>query len=137
MSYGIQRNDVKTPHKGEVILAGYFYPNGSSTPATVRGSWIDSVAHTATGVWTITMKEKFRGWIGLLGAQVSLSMNALGLSIIQFGAMDLSAGTIIIRAATESGGTLAAADIAANANNIIFVTLNLKYSKAEDASGLV
>lgn len=137
MSYGIQRNDVKTPHKGEIVLSGYFFPNGSSAPATVKGSWISSVAHTATGVWTITMKEKFRGWVGILGAQLSLQMNALGLSIIQFGAMDMDNGTIIIRAATESGGTLAAADIAAHANNIIFVTLHLKYSNAEDGSGLV
>lgn len=137
MSYGIQRNDVKTPHKGEIVLAGIFWTNADSNPATVVGSWISSVAHTATGVWTITMKEKFRGWVGLLGCDVSLSMNALGLSIVQFGAMDLDAGTVIIRAATESGGTLAAADIAANANNFISVTLRLKYSNADDGSGLV
>lgn len=137
MSYGIQRNDVKSPHKGEIVLTGIFWTNAGSAPTSVVGSWISSVAHTATGVWTITMKEKYRGWIGLLGCDVSLSMNALGLSIVQFGAMDLDAGTIIIRAATESGGTLAAADIAANANNFISVTLRLKYSGAEDASGLV
>lgn len=137
MSYGVQRDYLMGPHKGEIILTGIFWTNAGSAPTTIVGNWISSVAHTATGVWTITMKEKYRGWIGLLGAQVSLSMNALGLSIIQFGAMDLDAGTIIIRAATESGGTLAAADIAANANNFISVTLHLKYDKSQDGSGLV
>jgi len=137
MSYGIRRETVETPHKGEIVLTGIFWTNGSSAPTALVGSWISSVAHTATGVWTITMAEKFRGWVGLLGCDVSLSMNALGLSIVQFGAIDLDAGTVIIRAATESGGTLAAADIAANANNFISVTLRLKYNKSPDGSGLV
>lgn len=133
MSHAIQRNDVKSPHKGEIVLTGIFWTNADSNPASVIGSWISSVAHTDTGVWTITMKEKFRGWVGLLGAHVSLSMNAYADSNIQLGAMDLDAGTVIVRNGT--GGV--AADIAANANNFISVTLHLKYSKAEDASGLV
>jgi len=122
-----------SPHKGEIILSGHFYPDTAANPSTVRGSWISSVAHTATGVWTITMKEKFRGWIGVLGAHVSLQLNAYADSNIQFGAMDLDNGTIIVRAGTAG----VAADIAANANNIVFVTLHLKYSGAEDGSGLV
>ena len=134
---GVQREPQYQSHKGVIELDGIFWPDTASNPSDIIGNWIDSVAHSATGVWTITMKEKYRGHIGLLGCQVSLSMNALGLSIIQFGAIDLAAGTIIIRAATESGGTLAAADIAANANNFIAVKLVLKFEKSQDGSGLV
>lgn len=137
MSYGILRDTIQGPHKGEIILAGSFRPNAASAPTVYRGNWISSIAHTATGVWTITMKEKFRGWQGIVACAVSLRMNALALTILQFGAIDLDAGTIIIRGATESGGTLAAADIASNANNWIDVVLHLKYDKSQDGSGLV
>lgn len=135
-TYGFQRQTLESSHKGELRFAGSFRPNGSSTPTIWYGNWISSIAHTATGVWTITMKEKYRGLQGILAAIVSARFNALSLTVIQLGAIDLDAGTIIIRAATESGGTLAAADIASNANNWIDLDISLQYTKTPDGSGI-
>lgn len=135
MAFNAQKQTLEGVHKNEVILTGGFYPNGSSTPATVVGAWISSVAHTATGVWTITIAERYRAY-ALVSAIVSLRMNALGLSIIQFGAIDVSSGSVIVRVATEGAGTLVAADIAANANNFIDVMLVVKTNNTPDGTGL-
>lgn len=137
MSYGVQREPIEGCHKGEIRLVGSFRPNGSSTPTVWYGNWIYSIVHSATGVWTITMKSKYRGWQGILGMFVSLRFASLSLTLAQFGAVDLDAGTIVIDVATESGGTLAAADIASNAANWIDIELVLKYDKSQDGSGLV
>ena len=137
MSYGVQREIIQGCHKGEIRLSGSFRPNGSSAPTVWYGNWISSIAHTDTGVWTITMKEKFRGWQGAFAMLVSARFATLSLSIVQFGAVDLDAGTIVIDVATEGAGTLAAADIASNAANWIDIELVLKYDKSQDGSGLV
>ena len=133
--YGILRSTLETCHKGEVVLAGRFRPNGASTPTVWYGNWISSIAHTATGVWTVTIKPAFRGMVGHHAAQLSLMSNALVATAIQFGAIDWSAGTIIIRGYTTTSG--AAADIASNANTWIDLLFVMKYMKIPDGDLLV
>lgn len=136
--YAITRQTAETTHKGELKLSGSFIPNSASTPASsgIRGNWISSVAHTSTGVWTITMKAGYRGLRGILGALCSLQLNASALSFVQLGAIDLNAGTIVVRAYTESAGSFALADIASDANNRISVELTCKWLPVADGSGV-
>lgn len=135
-TYGFQRQTLESTHKGEVRLSGSFRPNGSSTPTVWYGNWISSIAHTATGVWTITIKEKYRGLQGALAILVSARFNAFSPTVIQLGAIDLDAGTIVVMAGTESASDIAAADIASNANNWIDLELCLQYTKTPDGSGI-
>lgn len=133
----IRRYDQQT-HIGVVRLHGRFRFNGASAPTSVIGNWVSSVAHTATGVWTVTLAQRFRKWRGPLSAHVSLELDAAALTFLQLGALDEAAGTVIVRAFTESAGTLAAADIAAGSNdgNWCHLTLVLKYSTTGDGSGI-
>jgi len=114
--------------RGMVKLAGSFRPNGTGTidNADNTGQGF-TVVHTSTGVFTITLTDKYTE---LVSAQVSLQMNALTDAVLQFGAHDVSsAKTIIIRAGDYDGaGAIAAVDIASHANNRIHFELWLKNS---------
>lgn len=138
MTLAFDHRQPKVSHIGEVHLEGSFKFNGASAPTTIRANWIDSIAHTATGKWTITMKEQYRGWQGLLSGQATLQINADGdLSFAQLGDFDASNGTLVVRVFTEASGTLAAADVAAGSGNGNWghVSLKLKESTAVDGSG--
>lgn len=130
------REPVEHFHKGVHLIEGSFRFNGASNPTTVRGSAIDSVAHTSTGVWTITLKEEFRNWKGMWRTG-GLELDASGLSVWHWGAADESAGTLIVRVQTEATGTLALADVASGSNdgNWFHFVLAVKYSTAVDGSG--
>jgi hypothetical protein len=137
-----QRQTLEGPHKSEVILNGKFNPNGSSNPtsAMIFGNWIASVAHSATGKWTITMKTPFKGAAGWHSCQVSLGSSTDQPEVsVRHGAIDLSAGTIVVFASDEddTSGISAAADIAYDAATFISVSLSVKYDKVPDGSGLV
>ena len=134
----IRRNDQQT-HIGVVRLHGRFRFNGSSAPTSLIGNWLSSVAHTATGIWTVTLHNRFAKWRGVVAAHATLEVDAnADLSFVQLGALTASAGTVIVRAFTEGAGTLAAADIAAGSNNgnWCHLTLALKYSSTGDGSGI-
>lgn len=96
-------SSVGSPHKFETLLHGSFQFNGASAPTNIVGNWIDSVAHTSTGVWTLTMKEGFWNWATLLDRHVSLELDASAGYTLSFGAIDKTAGTIIVRALDSSG----------------------------------
>lgn len=127
-----------TVHKGVVYLEGSFQFNGSSAPTNVVGAFIDSVAHTSTGVWTITLKEEFRSWQGILSRVGSLEFDSSSLSVFHWGPAAASAGTLVVRVQTESTDTLALADVAAGSNdgNWFHFLLALKYSTVPDGSGV-
>jgi len=136
--YALTRQTAETTHKGEIRLSGSFIPNTAGTPAAagIRGNWIASVAHTNTGIWTITIKAGYRGLRGLISAHCSLQLASAALSFVQLGAIDLAAGTVVVCNFTEGAGTLALADIAANANNRICVELVCKWLPVKDGSGI-
>lgn len=143
MAHGsyFQRQTLEGPHKSEVVLNGKFNPNGSSNPtsAMIYGAWISSVAHTATGKWTITMKEAYRGARGWLSCQVSLGTSSDQPEVsVRHGAIDLAAGTIVVFASDEddTSGISAAADVAYNAATFISVSIAIKTEKIPDGSNI-
>jgi hypothetical protein len=134
----LSKGTTQTPHGSEVELTGRFRFNGSSDPTSKIGNWISSVAHTSTGVWTVTMKDPYKKLYGAYARNVSLEMDASALNVINMGAYDEALGTFIIRVYTESAGTLALADIAAGSNdgNWCHMRLSIKASNRPDNSGL-
>jgi hypothetical protein len=118
-----QRQTLETVHKGEVRLAGGFRPNGSSTPTAFYGNWISSVALTSTGLFTVTLKNPYKG-LRVVGKNYSLQLSAAADTVLQWGTYDASAGTIQVRSLTAGS----VANIAANADNIIWLELVVKYS---------
>lgn len=134
----LSKGSTQTPHGNEVELMGRFRFNGASAPTSKIGNWIASIAHTATGVWTVTMKDPYKKVYGAYSRQVSLEMDASALNVISMGAYDATLGTFIVRVYTEAAGTLALADVAAgsNAGNWCHMRLSLKASNIPDNSGL-
>lgn len=101
--------------KRRYLIAGTFYPNGSSaidsTKNTGTAGW--SVAYTSTGLYTVTLDRK---WLYICSKHVHVQYHAATAQTVQFGDISLSAGTIIIRNIDTSATVQ---DIAANANNSI------------------
>lgn len=126
-------------HHGIIDVEGSFQFNGSSNPTNVIGRGLSSVAHTSTGVWTVTLDSELQNAEGLVAMGVSLEADASMLSNLELGAFSASAGTVIVRAYTEASDTTALADIAAGSNrgNWCHLRLVLKFSDIEDGSGLV
>lgn len=109
--------EIKALSPGLIVIGGSFAPNGASAvSATSRKGMGWSVARTGTGQFTITFNDKF---VDLVSAIATLQLNAAAASVVQVGAWDSSAKTLILTVLTESAGALAAADVAANANNRI------------------
>ena len=126
---------IKVSNNGLVEHFGSFRPNAASAPTVVKGI-AASVAHTATGVWTVTLPAWMKGTaFSVVGLFVAARFSALSGWVVEGGAIDLSAGTIIIRAGTWAGTTIAATDIASDAANWIDFRLVLKATKLPDGSG--
>lgn len=137
MSLELIRNLLHTTHKGCMLISGSFRFDTASNPSTVLGD-VSSVTHDATGIWTVTFKTALKSR-GIVAMVASLEMDAnAALSFVQLGAASASAGTQIVRAFTEGGGTIAAADIAAGANrgNWCHLIGLAKYTTAPDGSGI-
>lgn len=124
---------------GAVMLHGSFAPNGSSAvdPTSIRGAGF-SVVRTSTGLFTVTLDKAYTGLISALCALQTAAASRLAL---RFGAIDVvTAKTVVLRLDDVYGstpGTPEVADLAANASNRIFFSLQLKDSTARDATGLV
>lgn len=82
------------------------------------------------------MKAGFRGLRGIIAVLATLQLDSSALSFLQVGAIDLDAGTIVIRAYTEAAGTIALADIAADPNNRISIEIVAKWLPGADGSGV-
>lgn len=107
--------------KGCVLLAGSFDPNGSSTIAASgnlpsrNAGW--TVAWTSTGLYTITLSDKY---LALISCWADLQLASGDDKFLQIGVVDVtSAKTIQIRCYDNSGGTISLADIAAATGNRI------------------
>jgi hypothetical protein len=123
------RNTIEGPHKGEVRLSGGFRTNAGSSPTVIYGNWISSVSRTGAGTYTVQMKNEFKG-LHCIGKQATLQLAAPGDSKVVLGAYDASAGTQVVATIT----TAAAADIAANADNIVWLELVVSYGRIADGS---
>jgi hypothetical protein len=107
--------------RGVVIIAGSFAPDTANAPTDVKGDGF-SVVRTSTGLFTVTLQDKYSE---LIGVTASLQLASADDKMVQIGATDVtSAKTIQIRVWDISGA--AVADVAANANNRINFVLVLK-----------
>lgn len=139
MSLSTILTQERTTLKGTCRIKGSFQFNTGSAPVNITGRDILSVAHTATGVWTITFRPHVnhaRGVISL-GAP-GLELDASALTFLTFGAFSTANNTLIVRAYTEATGTLALADIAPGSNrgNWCHIDLTLKYGTEKQGDGI-
>ncbi len=125
-------NVMKSPTKDPVRLTGRFEFNGASaiTAAQITAVWIESIAHTATGVWTVTVKPAFRAQ-AMLAMQATLELAAAGDSQVNLRPYNVALGTFIIDVQT---GAATPADLATT--NFCSLGLDAKYSGAPDGSGV-
>lgn len=123
------RFQALTSHKPEVRLSGGFATNGGSNPATLYGNWIQSVTRSGAGAYSVLLKPEFRGMRNV-GKQASLQLAAVGDSKVVLGPYDSTAGTLVVTTVTGA----AAADIAANADNIVWLDLTMIYSDVPNGS---
>jgi len=115
--------EVKSLKRGTLHVEGSFAVDGSGDPTTIKGIGF-SVAHTTTGVYTITFSDKYQD---LISADVSLMYNALEDKVVQLGAWSKTNSTLVIRVYDISG--TGAADIASATNDRIQFDVCLQWSK--------
>ncbi len=108
---------------GVVNVEGSFAPNGASavdSASNMGSGW--SVVRTSTGLFTITLADSY---VGCYAANCSLQLATGDDKFAQLGSIDVTtAKTIQIRIWDVSAA--AVADVAANANNRINFSLQLK-----------
>lgn len=117
--------------RGVRVLAFTFAPNGSDAitlGTTAKQAGVSSVARTGTGAFTITLSERYQE---LVSASFQLQLATPAAALFCVDAVDVSsAKTITFKHYAESAGTFAAADIAANAENLVRVVLYLRNQAA-------
>lgn len=110
------------------IIPFTLLPNGSSAPSIGEGDgngqYIKAV-HTATGEWTISTVDKYQAIVAMQ-ASLMLATPAAAHDLVWGVPTHNSDHTWSITLYHFSGGS--AADITADANNRIFVTLSLRDS---------
>jgi hypothetical protein len=109
-------------NRDTIVIAGSFAPNGSGTVASSSNKgkgW--SVARTSTGLFTITLADKF---YELVSFTATLQLASADDKLAQCGTVDLSAKTAQIRIWDKSAA--AVADVSANANNRVNFALELR-----------
>lgn len=103
--------------KGRVLVHGSFRPNSST--GIVSGSEVGfgwSAARAGVGLYTITLDTP---WPALVSFSCGVREAAGAPTFAQFGDYSASAGTLQLRVMQESGGTTAAADLAADVDNVV------------------
>lgn len=108
-----------------ILIEGSFAPNGSSAVAASSRQgpgW--SVARTSTGLFTVTLSDKYKAFISL---NASVQLTTFDVTYCQIGVTSLSAKTVQIRTITDDAvtGIGALADIAADAGNRINFSFKL------------
>ena len=108
--------DRQTAHMGpsRVSVAGSWRPDGSTgiVSGSVKGKGF-TVARADVGLYTITFSE-----VGVALESVVFGVRAADATptIVQGGDLDMTAKTLQVRVLQESAGTLAVADMAADAD---------------------
>lgn len=135
MTLSLLTTEDKQLHTGIYRVEGKFRFNTASDPTSIIGRGISSVSHDSTGVWTVTLDSELQNAQGVVHMQATLELDAAADSHVQVGAFTEAAGTLVVR--VHTGGSLA--DVAAGSNdgNWCHLSIALKFSEAEDGSGLV
>ena len=115
--------DIHSLKRGTSHVEGSFAVDSSGDPTTVKGVGF-SVAHTSTGLYTVTFSDKYQA---LISAVVTLMSNAADDKFCQLGAWSTANSTLALRVWDVSGAALT--DIAEHANTRIQFDVVLQYSK--------
>lgn len=107
-------------NRDTIVIAGSFAPAGTGAPTTLRGKGF-SVARTSTGLFTITLTDRFYECVSFTA---SLQLASGDDKLAQCGSVDLSAKTAQIRIWDKSAA--AVADVSADANNRVNFALELR-----------
>lgn len=113
--------DKQSPHPAHADVAFSFAPAGTGAPTSVEGKGVSTVTRTGVGTFLVTLQD---AWNALVAATGTLQLSAAADSVVQFGDYSASAKTLVVRVLTAG----AAADVAANANNRVHVSLTLRNS---------
>lgn len=119
------KRQIQAQDPGTVVVWCSFLPDTANTPVFV-GSGVASVAHTSTGLWTITLKDG--SYSSLLAKFATIQMASPTDVVAQLGvyvAGNNATGTPATITVTALA-VATATDIAANANNSISVMLVFK-----------
>lgn len=122
-------DNIQVLGKGIKILAGAFRPNAAGAIDNTLNKGLGwSVARTGVGAYTVTLQD---GFVGILAIVPSVQVNALLKGFVQLtGAIDVTtAKTFVIQYQEEAAGTVAAAEIASNANNWVHFVALLRNSE--------
>src|SRR5262245_4022172 len=127
----LYRQTLETTNKGAVHVHCGFQPNAGSSPtaAMIYGNAIASVARTGAGTYTVTLKPEYKN-LDLIAKHISLQLAAAGDS-------KAIAGPYVKAAATQQVFTItgaAAADIANNADNIVWLSLVFRTAIVNDGT---
>jgi len=109
---------------GRVIVWCTFRPAAGGAPTDVVGKGIKSVTRTAAGLFDVALQDSY---MELEGHEVSLMQNAASKLVGELKTEDVastSAPKVTVRTKDANAGT--DADIAANANNRVSLTLYLR-----------
>lgn len=104
------------------FLSLSFAPAGTGAPTGITGRGVASIVRNSAGNFTITLEDAYSA---LLDAKMTIAMDAATDISPQLGAVDVvTAKTIVVRTIVAAVET----DIAANANNRVYVELSLRNS---------
>jgi hypothetical protein len=124
---------LQTPAIETVAIPLSWAPNGTSAPdsAAFKG-YISTVARSDTGLFTVTLKS---GFPDIVSVQLTPQFNTKGGTGVtgqkwELGSISSTAGTIDLRLMND--GTTTLSDLAANANNVLHMTVfarNTSYTR--------
>lgn len=130
MAFDVTTSIVESTSIAVKMVVGKFVPKNGADPTVFYGSWIESIDQTAEGLWTITVKSRFRSSHRILGVFAQYQNGTIDSGAVVVGAIDWSAGTV------KLGGWLAhvADDLAANTPTI-HVMLLVQSNQIVDGGG--
>lgn len=120
MSNTLFQSTIKGPIRNSRLIAFSIAPQGASTPKIISGIGIKSVSRTSAGLYVVNFAHAYRF---LIDAQLTAQFNALTATVVQYVGLNVKASgtgkqSASIQCYTSTSGL--AADIAANANNLIY-----------------
>ena len=110
------------PGNISVVSCGRFYLNGSSSPATVVGLDIKSVARTATGTYKVSLKEPWRKSLCLKAILAHNTADANDVVVVSHQVTSATDPSFVVKVVNPAG---AAQDVAANANAFVMLRMIL------------
>lgn len=113
---------------GRVLVTFGIAPNGTGTPTITEdyGDAVASVSRTGTGVYAIVLKDT---WLSVANIQTQVQLSAAADTVVQItGAATVTTTKTITMTILTAGS---AADVAANAANVIWFTCIFRETDAQ------